>query len=216
MIKGRVFDNIPDVSYLDKDMSQNDLLIVKDASFYENISQKDLAVWCHFRGIYNLPTTELIEWLKGQIIPGETIEIGAGVGTTGRALNIPITDSCIMEEPLVALHYKMMRQPTTKYPIDIVRLSAQEAILHYKPSVVIGCWVTQIFREEDGSDQDSSVFGIDEDFILEHVEKYIVIGNKKTHGSKRIMGIEHKEYQFPWLYSRSMGYEDNVIYVWEK
>jgi len=55
----------------------------------------------------------------------------------------------------------------------------------------------------------------DEDKILERVEEYIVIGNQQTHGKKHIIDKPHEKFAFPWLYSRSMHYQDNCIYVWK-
>jgi hypothetical protein len=207
--------NRRNVSYLDRELLSNGLLIVKNAIFYKGIPQEDLAIWCHGKGIYGLPTTELIEWLKEHVIPGKTIEVGAGIGAIGRTLGIPITDSCVMERPDVKLYYQMGGQPVTEYPFDIVRLSAVDAIKKLKPSVVIGCWVTQIYKEEDGPTQDASVFGLDEEFILDNVDKYIVIGNKKVHDKKRIMTREYDEHRLPWLFSRSLSVDDNVVYIWE-
>lgn len=49
--------------------------------------------------------------------------------------------------------------------------------------------------------------------IIEKVKKYIMIGNRKVHSS--ILDFFHQEFEFPWLYSRSMS-KENVIYLWEK
>ena len=211
-----ILDKI-NVEYLNEQLLDNtNLLKIKDASFYKNIPQDHLILWCHNNGIYGLPTTELINWLKDFIDDEIAIEIGAGNGAIGRALNIPITDSCIMEINEVALYYLAMGQPLTKYPNDIIKLDAISTIKKYNPTIVIGCWVTQIYREEDGEKQSSSIFGIDEEFILKNVKKYIVIGNRTVHGQKRILKIPHIELQFPWLFSRSTYPNDNIIYIWER
>ena len=203
-----------DVSYLNKELLNEGLLQIKPASFYDNIPQDHLAIWCHKNGIYGLPTTELIDWLKNEII-GDAIEIGAGNGSIGRAFDIPITDACVMKRPEVQLYYKMGRQPITTYPEDIIELSAIEAISKYKPDTVIGCWVTHLYQEDD-SDRGGSIYGIDEKDLLTKVKKYIVIGNKTVHGIKKILERDHKEYTFPWLFSKSMHSNKNIIYVWEQ
>ena len=59
------------------------------------------------------------------------------------------------------------------------------------------------------------MYGIDEDYILSKVKKYIVIGNEVVHSQKRILQYKHQELKFPWLYSRSMNISGNTIYVWE-
>ncbi len=203
-----------DVNYLDDILMDNHFnLKVVPASVLRDIPIEHLAVWCHHQGVYGLPTQELIDWLRGQII-APAIEIGAGNGAIGRALGIPITDSCIMRDPLVGLYYKLGGQPTTEYPADIVKMEAMDAIRHYKPATIIGCWVTCRYKEEE-HERGGSIHGVNEEFILKNVKKYIVIGNQKVHCNKKILGISHKEYKFPWLYSRSLYRSKDIIYVWE-
>lgn len=203
---------IANVNYLDHIFTDFKLKIMP-AAFYEQIPQEHLALWCHNNGIYGLPTTELIDWLRLQITP-KTIEIGSGNGAIGRELGIPTTDSCFMRRPDVALLYTLQGQPTTKYPDDIEELSAVDAIEKYQPEVVIGCWVTHKYREDEHW-RSGNMYGIDEDYILSKVKKYIVIGNEVVHSQKRILQYKHQELKFPWLYSRSMNISGNTIYVWE-
>ena len=47
--------------------------------FCKTIDHADLRVWC----IYQLPTIELIEWLKGNFNLDKAIEIGAGNNHSG-------------------------------------------------------------------------------------------------------------------------------------
>lgn len=183
------------------------------ACFYEKINQEHLAIWCHKNGIYGLPTDELINWLKTQIV-GKTIEIGAGNGAIGRSLNIPITDSYLMNNLGIAAIYALQGQPITSYPDDVIKLDAIEAIDKYNPETVIGCWVTHKYREDEHS-RGGNMFGIEEDYILSKVKKYIVIGNDAVHSTKRILKYKHNEYKFPWLYSRSMNTTGNTIYMWQ-
>jgi hypothetical protein len=204
------------VMYLDKDLlDETGNLKILNSSFYSNIPIEHLIVWCHHKGIYCLPTTELIEWLKPHIILNKTIEIGAGNGAIGRELNVPITDACLMRKPEIAMYYKIIGQPVTNYPDDIIELDAVKAIDFYKPSVVIGSWITHRYEEEQ-SHRGGNAYGVDENFVIENVNKYIMIGNESVHKLKPILELSHKEYKFPWLYSRSLSYENNVIYVWEK
>jgi len=207
-----------DVPYLENELLDSDKdLVIKDASFYKDIPQIYLATFSHKHGIYGLPTTELIAFLREHVVKGKTIEVGAGNGAIGRALYIPITDSRIMEDPMVKLMYQAHGQPTTRYPDDVIKMNAIEAIKNFKPDVVIGCWVTQIYKEEDGPHQKASVHGLDEEFIIDNVKKYIVIGNENIHGTKRILDKPHKTLTFPWLYSRSFeNHDKNLIYIWEK
>jgi len=211
-----VLNNV-DVSYLDKDLLDSEKhLIAKPASFYSSIPQEHLSLWCHHKGVYCLPTEELIEWLKPHLIPFKTIEVGSGIGTIGRTLKIPTTDSCYMRnKPEVALYYTMTGQPITHYPDDILEMDAITAINHFKPEVVIGSWITHIYSEKNaflGGNQ----FGIDEEYMLKRIKKYIMIGNESVHKNKPLLQIDHKEYKFPWLFSRSLSTTMNIIYVWEK
>ena len=210
-----VLDRNIDVSYLNKELyDENGHLKIKDASFYEGIPHTHLMLWCHQHGQYGLPTTELIAWLKNHVIEGATIQVGAGNDSIGRTLGIPFTDSCLMKVPEVAAYYAMGGQPITKYPDDIIELEAAAAIKKYKPKVVIGCWITHLYREDEHF-RGGNMYGIDEDFILDNVDKYIVIGNNKTHDKKRIIERKHTTHKFPWLFSRSMYPLENMIYVWE-
>ncbi len=211
-MEGFILQNA-NVDYLDLLLDAKQNLKVVPAYIYKDIPVEHLALWCHNKGIYGLPTTELIDWLKDQIIPS-SIEIGSGNGAIGRELSIPITDACLMENPAIALAYISSGQPITKYPEDIIRRDAVSAIKEYNPNTVIGCWVTHKYDPREHW-RGGNMFGIDEQFILDNVKKYIVIGNINVHKEKKILEKPHKEYQFPWLYSRSMSQDKNIIYVWE-
>jgi hypothetical protein len=205
-----------DVSPLDADLlDEHGLLKIMPASYYAAIPQGILAVFCHHHGIYCLPTTEFIEWLRPHVVPGKTIEIGAGVGATGRALGIPLTDSCYMKNvPEVFAYYSVMGQPITEYPADVEEIDAVEAIKKYQPEVVIGCWITHRYdpahREREGN-----MYGVDEYYVLKNARKYIMVGNEGVHSIKPLLELPHVEYRPEWLYSRSISGTPNVIYVWE-
>lgn len=210
-----VLDRNIDVSYLDALLMKEGHLQVVDDDVYQDIPQEHLALWCHGKGIYGLPTTELLNWLKQHIAKDRTIEIGSGNGALGRALDIPITDSCMMRDPQVAMLYQLQGQPITNYPDDIIEMDAVSAVQHFKPSVVIGYWVTHKYREDEHW-RGGNMFGIDEDFILDNVDKYIVIGNSTVHMNKRILDRPHSRISFSWVRSRSMNSHANVIYIWDK
>lgn len=204
-----------DVSYLCPMLLENGLLKVVSSSVYKTIPGDHLAVFGHHKGFYCFPTIELADWLKQEIDLTTTIEIGAGNGALARYLKIPATDSKYMENPEIKLFYTMTGQPVTIYPEDIIKLDAIAAVSTYKPKAVIGCWVTHKYREEE-HERGGNMFGVDEDTILSNVDKYIVIGNELVHSKKKILELPHKEYKFPWLFSRSMNQSKNIIYVWEK
>jgi hypothetical protein len=153
------------------------------------------------------------QWLQQEIGGRNSIEIGAGNGALGRALNIPMSDSFLQDEAEIKAYYESLRQPTILYGKDVEKLDYKAAIQKYKPEVVIGSWVTQLWRDhsDDGA---ASMHGLDEDWILKNVSCYIHIGNVRTHGKKRILKKPYQEYRFDWLFSRSMVPEECVIYVW--
>jgi hypothetical protein len=201
---------------LEKDLlDEQSILKVVPAEYYAQVSQETLAFFCHKYGFYTLPTTELIEWLKPHVVPGKTIEIGAGVGTIGRALGIPLTDSCYMRTNAeVIAYYTLMGQPLTKYPEDIEELDAVAAVDKYKPEIVVGSWITHKYTVER-AELGGNMFGVDEEYVLRNVKKYIMIGNDQVHRLKPLLALPHEKFCPDWLYSRSMSGRPNIIFIWE-
>jgi hypothetical protein len=202
-----------DVSYLNPILRDEDgFLRVVLAETLHAIDHVDLMIWGHKNGVYQFPTTELIDWLAKQIDGVSAIEIGAGLGAIGRALKIPITDSHQQDTPEMRAHYAAIMQPTIAYPKDVQRMDAAEAIRRYNPHTVIGAWVTEKWRAgKDYGNKD----GIDWDWVLGRVRRVILIGNEKVHGPSRVMARPHQELEFPWIVSRARAPEFNRIYIWE-
>lgn len=205
--------NNQDISELNQKFLIDGQLQVPAASEYMLFSQEQLSIFCVNNAIYGLPTLELVQWLRQMIGERKTIEIGAGNGALGRALGIPMSDSFLQDQPSVKSYYESLRQPTISYGKDVERLDYKAAIQKYKPEVVIGSWVTQLWRNHS-DDGNASMHGLDEDWILEKVPCYVHIGNSKTHGRKRILKAPHSQYKFNWLFSRSLSQKECVIYVW--
>lgn len=119
----------------------------------------------------------------------------------------------MQRRPDIMAHYAALKQPLIKYPPDIIELDANDAVEKYTPDVVIGTWVTQkcYLPTEEGN-----YWGFKEDLFKGKVKKYIFIGNRATHGRKKILKLfPHKTYQFDWLVTRSMQKDKNVIYVFD-
>jgi hypothetical protein len=209
-----ILDATQNIDYLDSLLLQNNFLKILDSSVYRDIPQDHLSLFCHKYGFYCLPTTELIDWLKEQIDISSTIEIGSGNGAIARALQIPATDSRYMEQPEIKAYYSLMKQPVTKYAEDIIKLEALEAVKKFKPKTVIGSWITHRYKESE-HDRGGNMFGVDEEWLIKHINKYIMIGNELTHHKKKILELPHKELKFPWLFSRSQEPNKNIIYIWE-
>lgn len=212
----RIVDN-KDVSYLDNILLQDGLFQPIAAKYLKSISQENLSQWCVKNAFYQIATIELIDWLKNEIGNSFAIEIGAGQSGIGHALGIKSTDSYMQTLPEIKAYYQLMGQPTIEYPEYVEKLNAVEAIKKYKPEVVIGSFITQVYQPGDEENKiGSNVYGIDEYFLLANVKKYIHIGNEETHKHKRIFTLEHKKYNFDWLYSRSFNRDKNAIWVWEQ
>jgi hypothetical protein len=202
-----------DISGLEQLFKGGELMVVP-TSFYRSFTQEQIACFGHTHALYCLPTVELIEWLRAEIGERSAIEIGAGQGAIGRALGIPRTDSRIQERPDVALYYEIMGQPTTACPPDVETLEALAAVEKYRPQVVIGSWITQKYMVGPKMRQNSSVYGPDEEEILERVELYIHIGHKAAHGDKRIINRLLTEHPAPsWYVSRSLEQSGNVVQI---
>jgi hypothetical protein len=176
-----------------------------------------LQVWCHRRARYNLPTTELVEAVKGLIDSRSAIEIGAGMGDFGRALGIPMTDSHQQTLPEMQLYYAVAGQPAIHPPSDVEKLDAVGAVTKYKPRVVVASWVTQLYQDGDAPRKiGSSIYGVDEHWVLDHCETYIFVGNTGVHKDKRILTRPHQETRPYYLVSRGRDQAANVLWVWNR
>lgn len=200
--------NAEDTTNLESLMFTNGLLNVLPSSFYQQYSLNSIQVVMVKYGIYVLPTTELIDWLRTMIIP-PAIEIGAGLGSIGRALSIPTTDSHLQSDPAVAAYYKMLGQSPIQYPDDVEKLTALDAIAKYTPHTVIGAFVTHLYNGVSGNP-----FGVAEEKIITGGCKYINIGNANTHADKPLLQLPHITFNFDWLLTRSGDQTKNSIWVW--
>lgn len=190
-------------------MFDGDDINILSANIYKRYSLDTVQFLMHMRGIYVLPTEELIEWLRPHC--DNAIEIGAGNGTIGRALGIPITDSHLQANPEIQKIYKTFGQPPIEYPADVEKLDALQAIEKYNPKTVIGAYITHLYRD---GDVEGNMFGVDEYKVIDG-RMYINIGNADTHKHKPILSIPHEEYHFDWIITRSADQSKNRIWVWQ-
>ena len=134
------------------------------------------------------------------------------MGVIGRALGIPVTDNKMQAWPSVKAYYDLMRQPTIRYPVDIIELDAHEAVKRYRPQVVIGSYITHRWRPGMTS---GNQYGVDNLKIARKVEAYYMIGSLTTHmqdpAMKHLDGIERHDF----LYTRG-GKENSVIFRWKR
>lgn len=178
----------------------------------------ELGYWSQVRGRYTLPTVELVAWLKEKIDGRSALEIGAGAGDLGYHLGIRMTDSYVqVTSPDMLLYYELLGVPPTVPHPDVERLEALEAVRKYKPEVVIGAWITQLYRKGDEGPPliGSSIYGVDELTLRLEVESYICISHKKVHKEKRILRFKHHEYRPPFI-SRQQDPTGDVVWVWSR
>jgi len=198
-----------DISQLEEVLMEGDRIVPVSYNWLKKFSQNDISAFCVKHGIYQIPTIELIEALQILIEGFKTIEIGAGNGSIGRALKIPITDNKLQERPKIAAYYNSIGQTPIKYPDDIIKMGGNHAVKTLKPDCVIASWVTD--------KKNGNYYGINEAEIVKSVKLYIHIGNSKTHANKEILQLfPYNVIRAKWLVSRSLSYDENIIYIFRK
>ena len=198
--------NNTDIAPLEEILLDAGQMRVVDYAAIKDFSQNDISLFCHKHAIYQIITTELINFVKKEIGDDKAIEIGAGNGCFGRALGIPITDNCLQERADIKAYYNLIiRQPTIKYPQDIIRYDGNLALEKLKPEVIIASWVTQ---------QSNNPYGVNEISFLGRIKKYIHVGNEQSHAGKEILKLMPvTTHRFDWLVSRSLARDKNLIYI---
>ncbi len=208
----RLLDNTVAMPQL---LQANGLLKLLPAADYDALPSSAIRLWCHKYARYGLPTTELVQWLQERIGARKTIEIGSGAGDLAYHLGIPATDSRLQERTDIRLTYQAMGQPVIQYPAFVQKLDALEAVEHHRPDVVIGSWVTEwIDPALPPPPHGGNAWGIKEDELLATGCTYILIGNRRIHGGKKIMRRPHEEYALPFLRSRASFPQFNRVWVW--
>ena len=214
-MKGKILKNA-DVSYLDKVFLKDGLVEPFPSSTLDHVPPEHIMLWCAKNAVYQLPTIELIDWLREHcgIEKGfRAIEICAGKSGIGRALGIPSTDSYAqVADPFIQVYYQMLGQPIVEPPDYVEKIDANEAVKKYKPNVVIGSWVTQRWLSEE--DKDGNMYGPLEEEWVDAGTMYVHIGNKAVHGTKRILDRPWNGYHYPWLRSRAHDPRQNYIWQW--
>ena len=194
-------------------LDERGIIKLQSADFYHSLDYDDLRVWCICRAIYQLPTVELIDWLKANFNLDRAIEIGAGNNYLYHHLGIKGIDNYSEQIPAVKLTHEILNQPSTNPPPTIEKIEAIAAIEKYQPETVITSWMT--IKGEDTEEVDGGHrYAPDEFEILDTGVTYVFIGNEDIHCDRLIMNKPHKTYYFDWLISRGKYPEKNCIYVW--
>lgn len=183
------------------------------ASVWESFPWAEMRLLLHETGTYVVPTEELVDYLDRLIGEESAIEICAGNGWIGRELGIPVTDSYQQQDdPTSVMLYALTRQPTIKYPKDVIKLEANKAVDKFRPHTVIACYATHKWRYDTMSGND---LGVDFRKLLRKVKRLILVGNTKIHKDNPLMELPHKEVTLPGLITRSANPETNRIFIWE-
>ena len=115
---------------------------LQPANFYKTIDNIDLRVWCICQAIYQLPTIELVEWLRDNFNLDRAIEIGAGNNYLYHHLGIKGIDNYSEQIPAVKLVHEILKQPSTDPPSTVEKLDAIAAIEKYQLETAITSWAT--------------------------------------------------------------------------
>lgn len=167
----------------------------------------------HKHAMYTLPTIELIEFLNDRIGDKFAIEIGSGVGIIGKELAIKCTDNFCQEFPDVREFFKNIRQPTINYGEHVMMKNAEKAAIELQPDIILGSWITHKFTHNA---KGGSVYGVNEEVLLDNCQEYIMLGNESVHKDKPI--LKHKPQiikDCPGYVSRSSSPENNALYIWK-
>ncbi|HEY9769479.1 MAG TPA: hypothetical protein V6C71_13455 [Coleofasciculaceae cyanobacterium] len=179
-------------------------------------------MWCICRAIYQLPTIELIQWLKDNFNLDKAIEIGAGNNYLYHHLGIVGVDNYSEQIPAVKLVHEILNQPSTNPPPEVEKLDAIgfatslpeiAAIKKYQPETVITSWMTIEGKETEKVDGGHR-YAPNKDEILDTGVVYVFISNEYIHSERLIMNKPHKTYYFDWLVSRGYYREQNYICIW--
>jgi hypothetical protein len=175
-----------------------------------------LCIWMQYSGRYQLPTLELVQWLRERIAGRTCVEIGAGRGDVGRHVGgVALTDSYFQDTPEMQAFYALSGCMPTIPPPDVWKYEGVRAVRQYRPQVVLACWVTQLYQPGDEVNRvGSCVGGVDEMELLRHAPEYIFVGNAGTHRDKRILKLKHEEFSPDWIVSRAADQSLNRIWVW--
>ncbi|HEV8364577.1 MAG TPA: hypothetical protein VGQ52_13765 [Gemmatimonadaceae bacterium] len=206
-------DNIRDIApdVLDADGR----IKIMPASYYAGTTRPERTLFCVRHGVYGLHTQELVDFLRElvEMYAGSAIEIGAGNGVLADALGIPATDNHMQERKDIHRLYKLAQQEPVRYGANVQRLDAITAIRCYQPRLVIGSWITHLYRPEHHA-RGGNMYAPDEREILRNCEAYVMIYNTRTHAQHPLLDIDHKRIAQDWLYSRALDGID-CVGIWQ-
>lgn len=186
------------------------------------IKNYPLESWIIFlghNGVYQLPTEGLISFL-GHLIKGKkAIEICCGMGLVANALGIPATDRMLSQgtgNENADIMLKKDEQIYARYPYqfldNVENLTSYQAVIKYRPDIVIGCWVTPKAKGR----KLGSAYGTDEEKLLQQVKTYIHCGSSVNpiHSHKEIRKYRHWTIEADWLLDRASLRGQSQLKIW--
>jgi len=211
----RVINTLPDLSEITGVLMPGGKLTPAPADELRRFNADQLQMFCTAYGIYQIPTIELIDFLRDEIGGEKTVEIGAGNGVIAAALDITATDSYQQARPDIKAHMARLGAVVVSYGERVLMQDAARAMKIHKPKVILGCWVTHKWNPKQ-PERNGNEWGIDEAAIIRRVRKYIFVGNSQTHAAKPILELPHREINPDWLFSRAEHQSLNRIWIWRK
>ena len=182
-------------------------------------------------GLYVWPTIELIDWLAEHLTQvygrDQVIEVGAGNGVAAASLGVRATDNMQQSDQFRGYRnsqeklfwqqardvYQEMKQAEVVYGPNVLRYDALDAVKRLKPKAAFGLFVTHKYnlsRHQAGG----NTFGMNEERILDRLDRYVVVGNLDTHGKKPILNKPHKQIELSGLVTRGLYPSKDRIFVW--
>lgn len=188
---------------------------VMPGAFWAGTTPHERALFGHRTASYCLPTVELVDLITGIIDGRPALEIGAGNGVLAEALGIRATDSHQQDrEPYRSL-YDRQRLPRVRYGPDVEDLDAAAAVAKYRPQVVVGAWVTHLYDPAQHA-AGGNEGGVDELALLDRVDAYVLIGNRKVHAAKPVWARPHTVIEPPWVVSRAVNGSPDFVAVFTR
>lgn len=181
---------------------------------YERHPVLDRQIWANRRGFYSLPTLELASFIKEQIAGRSAHEIGAGHSAMAKHLGIYHSDPRFQEKKGLTRNLIDITGAIPAYtPPYVSHRCCKQVLKDCKPQVLLAQWVTPL----GPSGTSSNYYGPDYKEVLEVVETLIFVGNLSIHPYVReVLGEPDIEIREPWIVSRSMRQEENILWVWNR
>ena len=205
------------------ELVKNEEIQILPAATWLKYGKNNLAMFMNMFNIWVAPTLELIDILDDEIGDMSCIEICAGLGAIGRELGITTTDSHLHSTEEFKNTFGKMRGIAIdmKYPSDVEKLEASEAVDKYKPECVLGCYAVPKWTEKKATEYflkyrkelKGSVVGVDYDYILPKVKKLILVGHDGLYSQHTFFNRKHRAVISKNIVTRHTVEGNSAIYI---